>query len=419
MVANVLLRLGYDPVWQDIFGTESGDLRQMLREKLDDCDGLIQLVGRGYGAEPPTIGAEFAQDGFTRVSYTQFEFLYARARGKKTWLIYTEEGCTLAHPLEELDLPPRTGAATRVVADAASVGSDAGSIRHDHSIHPDPTGYQSERRALQEAWRLSWKQKGHAYYEASDDTELQLTVERLKDEFAELRQAFQLWQRGVAALVLSSVGIGLYVARQQQETEKRIEHAQDKIVQALTDPATLAETIRKQIHVTAGDKIKMLPDERGRWQKVAEIEKERDLALGRVDDLIKLIQEELKDGASPVFQRASEILNDAKNGGTDEALAYLENRRPSTLETARCHAEQAKASQATPKRRRNAGTRHCKHWSSKPNCWKPNSSGNSPSSFANKWPKSPPIGLQPGTTSAICIAQSLNFEPPKRICRRR
>ena len=105
LVANVLLRLGYDPVTQDIFGTESGDLRQVLRDKIDDCDGLIQLVGRDYGAEPPRVGTEFAQEGFPRVSYTQFEFLYARARGKKTWLIYTDEGCTLDHPLEELDLP--------------------------------------------------------------------------------------------------------------------------------------------------------------------------------------------------------------------------------------------------------------------------------------------------------------------------
>src|SRR5688572_27064196 len=82
LVSNVLLRLGYDPVTQDIFGTEPGDLRQVLREKIDGCEGLIQLVGRGYGAEPPMIGAEFAKDGFSRVSYTQFEFLYARARGK-------------------------------------------------------------------------------------------------------------------------------------------------------------------------------------------------------------------------------------------------------------------------------------------------------------------------------------------------
>ncbi|MBC8117546.1 MAG: DUF4062 domain-containing protein, partial [Candidatus Saccharimonas sp.] len=173
LVANVLLRLGYDPFTQDIFGTESGDLRQMLRDKIDGCDGLIQLVGRGYGAEPPTVEAEFASDGFPRVSYTQFEFLYARARGKKTWLIFADDGCTLDHPLEELDLP------------------------RDPS-QPDPAGYQSERRALQEAWRQRWKQDGHLRHAASSDTELELKVERLKDEFAELREKFEAWQRHVS-----------------------------------------------------------------------------------------------------------------------------------------------------------------------------------------------------------------------------
>jgi hypothetical protein len=55
LVANVLSRLGYEPVWQDIFGTEPGDLRDVLRGSLDGCDGLIQLVGHGYGAEPPIV----------------------------------------------------------------------------------------------------------------------------------------------------------------------------------------------------------------------------------------------------------------------------------------------------------------------------------------------------------------------------
>ena len=32
LTANVLERLGYEPVWQDIFGTEPGDLKQMLRD---------------------------------------------------------------------------------------------------------------------------------------------------------------------------------------------------------------------------------------------------------------------------------------------------------------------------------------------------------------------------------------------------
>ena len=69
-VANILTGLAYTPVFQEIFGTESGDLRQVLRDKIDTCAGLIQIVGHGYGAEPPTVDA-----GYGRLSYTQFEFL--------------------------------------------------------------------------------------------------------------------------------------------------------------------------------------------------------------------------------------------------------------------------------------------------------------------------------------------------------
>src|SRR4029077_18311172 len=66
-VAEILTRLGYTPVIQEIFGTEPGDLRQVLRDKIDACEGLIQIVGQSYGAEPPTVDTEYG-----RVSYTQF-----------------------------------------------------------------------------------------------------------------------------------------------------------------------------------------------------------------------------------------------------------------------------------------------------------------------------------------------------------
>ena len=72
LVANTLTFLGYEPVWQDIFGTEGGDLRQMLRQQIDQCKGVVQLIGQAYGAEPPTPDEEFG-----RVSYTQYEALYA------------------------------------------------------------------------------------------------------------------------------------------------------------------------------------------------------------------------------------------------------------------------------------------------------------------------------------------------------
>src|SRR5262249_32728676 len=86
LVANTLTFLGYEPVWRDIFGTESGDLRGMLRQQIDRCKGVVQLIGQCYGAEPPTPDEEFG-----RVSYTQYEALYARKRRKKVWYLFIDE----------------------------------------------------------------------------------------------------------------------------------------------------------------------------------------------------------------------------------------------------------------------------------------------------------------------------------------
>src|SRR3954465_8470476 len=86
LVANTLTFLGYEPVWQDVFGTETGDLRAVLREKIDRCKGVVQLVGQAYGVEPPTPDPEFG-----RVSFTQYEALYARKRGKKVWYLFIDE----------------------------------------------------------------------------------------------------------------------------------------------------------------------------------------------------------------------------------------------------------------------------------------------------------------------------------------
>ena len=35
LAANTLTFLGYQPIWQEIFGTETGDLRAMLRQQID------------------------------------------------------------------------------------------------------------------------------------------------------------------------------------------------------------------------------------------------------------------------------------------------------------------------------------------------------------------------------------------------
>jgi hypothetical protein len=166
-VATILTRKGYTPVIEEIFGFESGDLCQVLRDKIDACEGLIQLVGRGYGAEPPTINADYG-----RVSYTQFEFLYARSQKKKTWLLFVGDACIRDTPLDRLDLP-------------------------NDPAHPDPASYQIERRALQLTYRDQRRNDGHVYYDATSDSDLELNVERFSDELPKPGWAFKLWQNKV------------------------------------------------------------------------------------------------------------------------------------------------------------------------------------------------------------------------------
>ena len=121
-IAATVRTLGFDPVSQDDFPTGHGELRQWLREQIDTCAGLIQIVGEGYGAEPPEVDADCG-----RVSYTQFELLYARRQRKKTWLIIAGEQVQRDTPLEQLDL---------------SVDAD----------HPDPADRQAQRRKLQQGY---------------------------------------------------------------------------------------------------------------------------------------------------------------------------------------------------------------------------------------------------------------------------
>jgi hypothetical protein len=112
-VAAILTRLGHTPIFAEIFGTEDVGIRQVLRDKIDACEGLIQIVGQGYGADSPIV------------SYTLFELLYA----------FAGDACIRDRLLECLDVSY-------------------------------PVGYQIERRALQLTDRNKRRSDCHLYYDA-------------------------------------------------------------------------------------------------------------------------------------------------------------------------------------------------------------------------------------------------------------
>jgi Domain of unknown function (DUF4062) len=177
LVANTLTFLGYEPVWQDIFGTESGDLRAMLRQQIDECKGVVQLVGQCYGAEPPNSDQEFG-----RVSYTQYEALYARKRGKKVWYLFMDE----SFPVDAQESEPE------------------------------------ELRQLQTSYRDALKTDTHLFHPLASKEALEAGVLKLRSELTQLRRSAKRWAAAVASLLGLIALMVVWLVRGQGETKKAV-----------------------------------------------------------------------------------------------------------------------------------------------------------------------------------------------------
>ena len=204
LVANTLTFLGYQPVWQDIFGTEGGDLRGMLRQQIDQCKGVLQLIGKNYGAEPPVPDEEFG-----RVSYTQYEALYARKRGKKVWYLFIDE----TFPIDISE--------------------------------PEP----EELRHLQSEYRRTLQSDTHVYHSLTTIEGLEASVLKLRDDLTQLRRGVKQWALGITALLLIIVALISWQLHGQAELKGEIAKLREGIMkyprmEALAWQAQISESGR-------------------------------------------------------------------------------------------------------------------------------------------------------------------------------
>jgi tetratricopeptide (TPR) repeat protein len=314
-VAAILTRLGYTPVFQEIFGTEPGDLRQVLRDKVDACEGLIQIVGYGYGLEPPSVDPNYG-----RVSYTQFEFLYAREKKKKTWLLFAGVACSRDTPLERLDLP-------------------------NDPAHPDVADYQAERRALQLAYSDQRRNDGHLYHEAKNDTDLEVNIERLRNELPEPGRAFKPWQNkvlrafAVGFILLALIGGSVWWFGYSQHREIRRISEQARHITKEKIRAQLLESVEATRQAALADAQNAKSwEERERLRQAAE--KAYAGSISRINELAASFAEiEGTVRSSQVFDEMTRILAEE---GVNQALAYAATQRPGILEKVKARADDAR-----------------------------------------------------------------------------
>ena len=293
-VAATVRTLGFDPISQDDFPTGYGELRRWLREQIDSCEGLIQLVGHGYGAEPAEVDSDYG-----RVSYTQSEFLYASAKGKKNWVIVIGEDCTRDKPIDQLDLPHEVAS-------------------------PDPAGYQAERRKLQQDYIARLTRKNHLRHTANNDTELENIALRLRDELAELRQRAERRMRRLTAVIIAILfgivvlGSGGWWAYNKLSTgvQQSAMVTTEKIRAHLLQ--TTEETHRRELAETEAIK-----DWKERQRQREAADNAHAARLSRIEELaVSFAEIEGRGTATSVFQEMTRILTEQ---GVDEAIAYGES----------------------------------------------------------------------------------------------
>jgi len=285
IAAATLHRLGYDPVSQDNFPTGYGELCAWLREQIDRCEGLMQLVGHGYGAEPPDEDPEFG-----RVSYTQYELLYARSKGKKTWLIFVQNGYPGDKCQEHLDLP-----------------SDS---------RPDPSSYQADRKRLQQDYIARLHAENHLRHYVGNENELKLKIHELRNELAILREKYDNQ--------LNELAVG--IRKIHEDVQQAAEVSADKIRGHLLQ--TIEETHRRELAEA---------EEAADWKERERLREAATTAhaarLSRIEDLVVAFAEIERGGtATAVFREMDRILREQ---GVDGAIAYVETQRSSIIETVR------------------------------------------------------------------------------------
>jgi len=270
LVANTLTFLGYDPEWQEVFGTQEGDLRAVLRRRIDSCKGVVQLVGQCYGAEPLVKDEEFG-----RVSYTQYEALYAKKRRKRVWYLFLDDG---------------------------------------FPVDPHEPEDQS-RQDLQTAYRTKLRTDIHLYHPLESKEGLETSVLKLRDDLTKLRRGAKRWAVLIAALLVLSVGLGFWNLQRQNEAQQQINHQLVEMRQIITQfPQREAE--QRQAHPKEDP-------EAARKRTVQELAKQYGLDPTKLERELPQFADQLKQSPSAsAYERASAAYV-SKNYNEAERLALV------------------------------------------------------------------------------------------------
>jgi tetratricopeptide (TPR) repeat protein len=161
-----LLDMGWLPVVQDHFAPDDKTVIEMLRRRVGECDAVVHIVGRCYGAEPKTT-----LKGEPRRSYTQIEAALARKMRKRLFTVLLDE----CFPYD------------------------------DHAPEAD------ELQTLQKAYRLQVATGEHLFIPCRNPADLEPEIRKLRVEIDKLNKSRRLMALLTAVPLVAVVAVGGYL----------------------------------------------------------------------------------------------------------------------------------------------------------------------------------------------------------------
>ncbi|MCX7096607.1 MAG: tetratricopeptide repeat protein [Methylococcales bacterium] len=264
IVKDALLTIGCHPVEQTNFPPDYRTVYDMLYGKISDCQALVHIVGLRYGAEPQPPHNP-------RRSYTQLEYDIARdlqrKRGDKRFRVYVFV-CAEGFPYDEaLDIE------------------------------------EADKTELQQQHRRALLHGDFLYETPADYQALKERIYALREEVIHLHEQLDDLKNELPSLTAAAV------------------------LQAL-DAESIAHRLRTEINSRFECDADLAREQQQNWQAIRTLERNRDMALARVDDVITTIKDGLAGNPDPIFIVASRII---ETEGSDAALVYLESHQQDIL----------------------------------------------------------------------------------------
>ena len=293
-VKDRLVTLGYLPFEQAHFGLHPGTIDSLLRDKIEQSDAVIHIVGEMYGLGPPTNGSQPR-------SYSQIEYDLAREFGKPLFLIVCDEKFPFdSHETED-----------------------------------------NQKRSLQQAHRDAILRGDHKYDVVSNGAEIEALLGTLALQLQDLRQETKRAHEEISRheyrskrrffalgglIVIGCIVGGLIfwqVNRQRGDLERTRQLQQAMLVRMLPadDPLRAdsireklsdAQTYRRLLVRELAPQFGLTAEEaEGRLERQAEValhdaksdaknKAQQLLAAGRFDDAIRLLDQAIADAARPL-----------------------------------------------------------------------------------------------------------------------